>query len=277
VFTPPDVAARIDRAEGRLCTAIAEGAIRRAPHLRSEVFPLAGGVAVFAGPESPSNKMIGVGFAGVPAAADLDRVEQAFADRGATLQAEVSTLADPELHGALARRGYEPRGFENVLGHALTGLGAADAGAIAVERIDAATPEWIDVFVSSFAHPDSGGVGGDAIPPENTIRAWLTPTMSVTGFEGFAARLEGRIVGAAALRIDGDVAQFCGAGTLPGFRRRGVQTALLRARLRRAGAAGCAVAVVVTQPASKSQQNVQREGFALLYARQLLVKPVARP
>jgi len=68
------------------------------------------------------------------------------------------------------------------------------------------------------------------------------------------------------------VAQFGGAATLPAFRRRGVQTALLRARLAVAERAGCDIAVVVTQPASKSQQNVQREGFSLLYARQLLVK-----
>jgi hypothetical protein len=37
-------------------------------------------------------------------------------------------------------------------------------------------------------------------------------------------------------------------------------------------AAGCDVAVVTTQPGSKSQQNVQRRGFDLLYARAVLVK-----
>jgi hypothetical protein len=38
----------------------------------------------------------------------------------------------------------------------------------------------------------------------------------------------------------------------------GVQTALLSARLADAAAAGCDIAVVTTQPGSKSQQNVQR-------------------
>jgi hypothetical protein len=56
-----------------------------------------------------------------------------------------------------------------------------------------------------------------------------------------------------------------------------VQTALLRWRLAHAQALGCSIAVVTTQPASKSQQNVQREGFQLLYARQLLVKPPTSP
>ena len=37
-------------------------------------------------------------------------------------------------------------------------------------------------------------------------------------------------------------------------------------------AAGCDVAVIITQPGSKSQQNAQRQGFDLLYTRAVLVK-----
>jgi hypothetical protein len=49
-------------------------------------------------------------------------------------------------------------------------------------------------------------------------------------------------------------------------------TALLSARLVDAAAAGCEVAVITTQPGSKSQQNAQRRGFDLLYTRATLVK-----
>ena len=51
-----------------------------------------------------------------------------------------------------------------------------------------------------------------------------------------------------------------------------VQAALLAARLADAAAARCDVAVIVTQPASKSQQNAQRRGFDPLYARAVLVR-----
>ena len=51
-----------------------------------------------------------------------------------------------------------------------------------------------------------------------------------------------------------------------------LQTALLSARLADAAAAGCDVAVITTQPGSKSQQNAQRQGFDLLYTRAVLVK-----
>jgi hypothetical protein len=46
--------------------------------------------------------------------------------------------------------------------------------------------------------------------------------------------------------------------------------------LRSAALRGCDIAVVTTQPASKSQANVQRLGFALLYARAVLVKELKK-
>jgi ribosomal protein S18 acetylase RimI-like enzyme len=76
------------------------------------------------------------------------------------------------------------------------------------------------------------------------------------------------------MRILNGVAQLCGAATLPEHRRRGVQTALLRERLAEAAREGCDVAVVTTQPGSPSQENAQRQGFELLYARAVLIKPV---
>ena len=268
MFSSPELAARIDRAEGRLCAAIAR--TRR----DARVFEIGGGMAILAERDSPSNKMIGVGFAGPLDEAALGEVEACFTSAGTRLQAEVSTLADPAVHRQLAARGYEPGGFENVLGHTLhTGVDRPPDG-IVIELVSQSDlPGLADVMAEGFANPDAGGVGGDVIPPSDEIRRWFVLTMQVPGFRGYVARIDGIIAGGAALRIDDGVAQFSGAATLPQFRRRGVQTTLLRARLVDAARAGCDIAIVVTQPASKSQQTVQREGFALLYARQLLVKP----
>ena len=83
----------------------------------------------------------------------------------------------------------------------------------------------------------------------------------------YAALRDGVLAGGAGLRLAEGVAQFAGAATAPAHRRHGIQAALLSARLVDAAAAGCDVAVVVTQPGSKSQQNAQRRGFDLLYTR----------
>jgi hypothetical protein len=69
------------------------------------------------------------------------------------------------------------------------------------------------------------------------------------------------------------VAQFTGAATLPNARRRGVQSALLDARLAAARWAGAEFAVITTRPGSKSQENAIKSGFSLLYARAVLLKP----
>ena len=92
----------------------------------------------------------------------------------------------------------------------------------------------------------------------------------------YAALRDGVIVGGASFHTAEGIAQFTGAATAPAHRRRGVQTALLSARLADAASAGCDIAVVTTQPGSKSQQNVQRRGFDLLYTRAVLVKQPSR-
>jgi hypothetical protein len=275
MFATAGLAARIDRAEGRLCAGIARQIAAQSPAEGSEVVEISGGVAVFAGRGSPTNKMIGVGFDDTPDADRLDAVERLFASHGAPLQAEVATLAVPAFHATLVARGYAPQGFENVLGHPLTGLNVpAAAAGIAIEPVpDQQLADWVEIMVAAFAEPDVGGVGGDAIPPADELRRWARLTVQVPGFTVVAARVGDRWAGGASLRIDAGIAQLCGAATLSAFRRRGVQSTLLAWRLARAREAGCDVAVVTTQPASKSQQNVQRAGFHLLYARQLLVKP----
>ena len=58
-----------------------------------------------------------------------------------------------------------------------------------------------------------------------------------------------------------------GASTLPDFRNKGVQTALLRTRLKRAGEEGCDLAMSLAQPGSASQRNIVRQGFHVLYTR----------
>jgi N-acetylglutamate synthase-like GNAT family acetyltransferase len=87
-----------------------------------------------------------------------------------------------------------------------------------------------------------------------------------------AALRDGVLAGAGAIRLADGIAQFAGAATAPAHRRHGIQAALLAVRLADATAAGCDVAVITTQPGSRSQHNAQRHGFDLLYTRAILVR-----
>ena len=118
LFCDAALAERIERVEAQLVDAGRPAAHRRNDG-RGFVLPVAGGVASFAEPGSPFNKVAGLGFAGVPDAAALDEIERAFAACDAPVQVELPHLADPAIGALLTDRGYRLESFENVLGRAL--------------------------------------------------------------------------------------------------------------------------------------------------------------
>src|SRR5262249_53767855 len=62
LFCDVSLAARIDRAEARMCAEFARLVALSAPGSRVTTIPIAGGLAVYAGPGAPMNKVIGVGL-----------------------------------------------------------------------------------------------------------------------------------------------------------------------------------------------------------------------
>jgi GNAT superfamily N-acetyltransferase len=264
--------ARVERAESRLVAdAVAEAIRDGAP--RAFVTPLAGGVAAFARPGSPLNKVAGAGFAGGLDERDLARVEAEYADRATPVRFELATLGEPSIPALLTRRGYVLEGHEHVLARALPSGPAPEH--LDLQVVPSAANElalWLDTVIEGFAHPDEQGVPSSESFPRALLEATLRDMDRCEGLARYLAWRRGSVAGGASLRIHDGVAILCGAATLPAHRRRGVQTALLRARLAEAGLAGCDLAVVTTQPGSRSQENVQKQGFALLYARAVLVK-----
>lgn len=278
MFCGTALAERIESAEAALIAAATEAARRRGTDPSPFVTPVCGGMACFAEDGSPFNKVVGVGFGGVPDRAALDEIEQAFAARGSATQVELTHLADPEIGVALTARRYALVSFENVLGRALDGKQervsppGVEVRPSGVDEFEA----WLDVVVEGFAHPDTQGMPSDEEFPRDTLDR-ATRDMAAAGVTRYVALHDGAIAGAASVRMADGVAQLTGAATAPARRRHGVQTALLSARLADAAAAGCDIAVVTTAPGSKSQENAQRRGFHLLYTRAILVKDSPGP
>jgi GNAT superfamily N-acetyltransferase len=71
---------------------------------------------------------------------------------------------------------------------------------------------------------------------------------------------------------EGGVAWLSGAGVVPAARGRGIQAALVRARLAWGAARGCDVAAAATEPGSASQRTLQRCGFQVAYPKVVLVR-----
>jgi ribosomal protein S18 acetylase RimI-like enzyme len=271
------LARRIEAAESALIAGMGRSAAGRLGEDHVIVTPLGGGCAVMAGPGSPFSKVAGLGFEPLDESA-LERLEREFARFATPVRVELSSLADPGIGKLLSARGYVLSGFENVLGLPLpsahVATPSADADTLTIEETNADnSDQWIDVVATGFMHPDT--FDGPTMA-ETVDRAALDVVFKdialVEGFSQYLARRAGLPAGAASMRIHEGIAQLCGAATLPQHRRLGVQTALLHERLTHAAQAGCDVAIVTTEPGSKSQANVQRQGFELLYVRAVLIK-----
>jgi GNAT superfamily N-acetyltransferase len=266
LFCDVALAARIERAEARLTAESSDAARARRGDSIGFARPFAGGVASFAEADSPFDKVIGLGFGGLPDAAELGDVERAFADLGAPVQVELCQLADSAVGGFFTERGYRLESFENVLGRR---LGDSDFPADVRLCRDDELETWLSEVADAIAVADTEGLPAHEDFPHETV---VNAMRDMAGVRRYLAERRGEFAGGASFRVTDGIAQFTGAATVPAHRRRGVQTALLRARLAAATEAGCDVAVVTTQPGSKSHQNTQRQGFDLLYTRAILVK-----
>ena len=273
LFCDTGLAERLEHVEAQGIAEATRAAHRRRACADGFVIPIAGGIATFAELNSPLNKVAGLGFAGLPSSTELDEIEQAFAACGADVQVELSHLGDPRIGALLSGRGYRLISFENVLGRALDrevepvtppGVEVRRSGE---DEFDA----WLDVVVDGFAHPDTQGVLSHEDFPRDVI-ARAERDFAAAGVLHYLALRDTVPAAGAGLRIADGVAELPGSATAPAHRRQGIQSALLAARLTDATAAGCDIAVITTQPGSKSQQNAQRRGFDLLYTRAVLVK-----
>ena len=269
MFVDTSLAARIDRVEARVSHAVATAVGSHDAAARTLVIPIDHGIAAFARRGSPMNKLIGVGFDGPLDEAVLDTIEAAWREREEPVRVELATLASTDAATQLSGRGYQLLGFENVLVRSLATVPPRVPHVdVSHGRDDAA---WMRILVDGFAAGDGTGAvvddhGREAIEQVMRDMAWAS------GFARYVASLDATPVGAATMRIDDGIALMGGATTLPAWRRRGVQGALLAVRLADARDAGCALAVVTTAPGSQSQANVMRSGFALAYTRAILVR-----
>ena len=109
MFVSIELAARIDRAEARVSASIGRALVAKKRQIDAFVEEIGSGVAIYTGPSSPMNKMIGVGFGPIPTNEQLQVIEDKFAARGAALQAHPLSGCRTRRRADRARRGGLPR------------------------------------------------------------------------------------------------------------------------------------------------------------------------
>jgi GNAT superfamily N-acetyltransferase len=92
-------------------------------------------------------------------------------------------------------------------------------------------------------------------------------SLVATGARFYLAELDGQPAAAGALFVTGNVGCLASAATLPAFRGRGAQSALIRVRVDDAHAAGCDLVATVAAFGSTSQRNLERAGLRIAYTK----------
>lgn len=242
---------------------------------------VAGGVAGFYSAESVLNGAFGVGMSAPVEAEDVAALVAFFEERGVPAALGLCPHADESLLRWLAASGFLVTAFETVscrlLGSAVADVGTWSDGRDALQ--EGASVDGVKVRrartgseLEEWALLEARGWAEDGPTQEDLAIA-----------RGFAARgdavhlvgsVDGEPAGTAMMTISEGVALMNSDSTLPAFRRRGVQSALIKARLDAAAEAGCDLAVIEAAPGSASARNQERAGFRVAYTRVSLERPL---
>ncbi|MBV6430068.1 MAG: hypothetical protein IANPNBLG_00171 [Bryobacteraceae bacterium] len=251
---------RLERAEATANARFVEARALVFPGCGAGWIEVAGAYAMFDGPDSPCTQTFALGLFEMPLPEDMDRIESFFEERGAAVFHEVSPLADRRILSLMTARGYSPFELSNVLCLPLEEeiLLAPDKSVSVCLVEDGEREIWARAAAEGWSdHAEVSGL----LP--GVMRVMCARRDNFT----FLARIEGHPVAAASLAIHERVALLAGASTIPEWRRRGAQLALLEARLSHARQSGCDVAMIAAEPGSATQRNVERLGFRLAYTR----------
>jgi ribosomal protein S18 acetylase RimI-like enzyme len=237
------------------------------PEIGAAVEEICGGHMVFAGLGSPIGRATGVGLDRPFTAEDLQQVQHFYAAHRAPSQVDLCPMHGPEVFELFKERGYAIAELNNVLYRQLDvgeKFPPAPAGC-EVRRSPIEEAQVTGAIVESAFFPDGA---------PQAFRGLITPLYQMKQALAFAATVDGKLVacGTGLVIPEHKVFALCGAGTLAEFRGRGLQTALLRARLGAAVEAGCEYAVLVTQGGTTSQRNAERLGFRVAYSKVTVIK-----
>jgi GNAT superfamily N-acetyltransferase len=220
--------------------------------------PLAGGHALFRKEGHPLNQALGQVEPLTHEA--LDQAEALLGRGGHPTVLEVCPILTDDSWKVLAARGYRVQQFQHLLARPL----GEDAFSVSCEvrRVRSHEFETFSKVVSaSFAGLDAWQehVPFFTLPPTEGVSSWMVS-------------VDGAPAGGGTLGLFDGVALLAGDGVLPRFRGRGLQKALIAARLKWAVAAGAEWACASTLPSTHSQRAYEACGFRVMYPKVEMAK-----
>ncbi len=252
---------RLERAEAIANASFVEAKARAFPGCGAQWIEVAGAYAMFDQPDSPCTQTFGLGIFEPPSDDDLRRIEDFFAERKAPVFHEVSPLCDLGLLSTLNQRGYHPVELTSLLFAPIdeippdpTSNPHIEVRLVQADEMD----RWAAISAQGWQLPEEFRQFFDEQSRIHRSRQDMLCWM---------ATIDREPVGTASLCISNDVAIIAGDSTIPSARGRGVQRALIEARIATARELGCAWIMMGALPGSVSQRNGERSGLRIAYTR----------
>ena len=262
IYVDREFSQKLERTEARANVDFVETRERLSPGSGATWIEVGGAYAMFDGVGSPLTQTFGLGVFEDATAKHLDELETFFKDRGTEVFHEVSPLADQSLMAMLGDRGYRPIELTSVMYQELSEPsrnGDFDSQITTHVIDDSEADLWAQTAAAGWATVHES--------LEEFMLAFGKIAARTSNGHPFIAELDGRPIAAGGFQIFDDVCILAGASTVPEFRRKGAQNALLRARLQFAIDRGCTLAMMCALPGSQSQKNAQKNGFDIAYTR----------
>jgi len=256
-----ELSRKLERTEARANADFIETRARLQPESGAAWIEVGGAYAMFDGAESPLTQTFGLGIFEEATPEHLERLEAFFDEHGAPVFHEVSPMVDFSLLALLSDRGYRPIELTSVMYRELDGELPARRNPDITTRIanEAEADIWAETAAAGWA-TEFEGLG-------EFMLALGKITSRTKGSKPFLAEFKGRPIAAGGFGVYDDVCLLAGAATVPEFRNRGAQNALVATRLRYAAEHGCNLAMMGAAPGSQSQKNAQKNGFNIAYTR----------
>ena len=263
IYSDQNLSKQLERTEARANVDFVETRARLDPSYGAEWITVGGAFAQFDGVESPLTQTFGLGMFEDATAEHLDEIEAFFKERGATVFHEVSPMADQSILALLGERGYRPIELTSMMFRDLSRTLETPS----VSNTEISTRQIDESEADLWAETSARGWATIHESLADFMLAFGKIAARTSGGHPFIAEIDGEAVGAAGFGIYDEVCILAGAATVPEARNRGVQNALLDARLRLARESGCSLAMICALPGSQSQKNAQKNGFNIAYTR----------
>jgi ribosomal protein S18 acetylase RimI-like enzyme len=227
----------------------------RFPDPRQAELEIAGGTAYFFSPDVPMNKAACLGIDRAVTDADIEALTAFYVERNAPPRIVVSELSDPTLAPRLEERGYRAiQDQQGLVGDLRKMEGAYD------ERVRPARDLRAWALAATEAWPDVDPTAPDAHIVGECL-GYATPTVPLE------IAIEGKIAAVGATGVKDEMGALYFGNTLPWARNRGLQSALIRHRIKLLQERGARYVRATTAVGGSSGRNSLRAGMHAAYTR----------